>query len=79
MKPSIVGCGAAEINALMTGSVLPLRLVPPALRRGRPDVLPTGKNFYSVDTRSVPTPTAWELGRKSAELLVTRYVQDHGD
>jgi cobaltochelatase CobN len=42
-------------------------------------VLPTGRNFYSVDTRSVPTPTAWELGRKSAEQLVTRYVQDHGD
>jgi cobaltochelatase CobN len=47
--------------------------------RGRPDVLPTGRNFFSVDSRSVPTETAWELGRKSADLLVTRYVQDHGD
>ena len=47
--------------------------------RGRPDVLPTGRNFYSVDSRAVPTETAWELGRKSAELLVTRYVQDHGE
>jgi cobaltochelatase CobN len=27
----------------------------------------------------VPTPAAWELGRKSAELLVTRYTQDHGE
>ena len=42
-------------------------------------MLPTGRNFYSVDSRAVPTPAAWELGRKSAELLVTRYVQDHGD
>jgi cobaltochelatase CobN len=40
--------------------------------RGRPDVLPTGRNFYSVDSRAVPTPAAWELGQKSAELLVTR-------
>jgi cobaltochelatase CobN len=42
--------------------------------RGRPDVLPTGRNFYSVDSRAVPTETAWELGQKSAELLVTRYM-----
>jgi cobaltochelatase CobN len=81
LKPSIIACGPAEIDALMTG--LSGRFVAPgpsgAPTRGRPDVLPTGRNFYSVDTRSVPTPTAWELGRKSAELLVTRYVQDHGD
>jgi cobaltochelatase CobN len=81
LKPSIVDCGPAEINALLTG--LSGRFVAPgpsgAPTRGRPDVLPTGKNFYSIDTRSVPTPTAWELGRKSAELLITRYVQDHGD
>ena len=59
----------------------PLRHAGPsgAPTRGRPDVLPTGRNFYSVDTRAVPTPAAWELGRKSAELLVARYRQDHGD
>jgi cobaltochelatase CobN len=81
LKPSIVACGPSEITALLTG--LSGRFVPPgpsgAPTRGRADTLPTGKNFYSVDTRSVPTPTAWELGKKSAELLVTRYVQDHGD
>jgi cobaltochelatase CobN len=42
-------------------------------------VLPTGRNFYSVDSRAVPTPAAWELGQKSAELLVMRHVQDHGE
>jgi cobaltochelatase CobN len=81
LKPSIEACGQAEIDALMRG--LSGRFVSPgpsgAPTRGRPDVLPTGKNFYSVDTRAVPTPTAWELGRKSADLLVTRYAQDHGD
>jgi cobaltochelatase CobN len=41
--------------------------------------LPTGRNFFSTDSRAVPTPAAWELGRKSAELLVTRYTQDHGE
>ncbi|MEZ2127223.1 MULTISPECIES: cobaltochelatase subunit CobN [unclassified Sinorhizobium] len=81
LKPSILACGDAEIAALLTG--LDGRFVPPgpsgAPTRGRPDVLPTGRNFYSVDSRAVPTPAAYELGRKSAELLVRRYVQDHGE
>ena len=47
--------------------------------RGRPDVLPTGRNFYSVDTRTLPTPAAWTLGWKSAALLVQRHAQEHGD
>lgn len=47
--------------------------------RGRPDVLPTGRNFYSVDTRTVPTPAAWTLGWKSAQLLVETYAQEHGE
>jgi cobaltochelatase CobN len=81
IKPSVVACGDAEIAGLLTG--LDGRFVVPgpsgAPTRGRPDVLPTGRNFYSVDSRAVPTPAAWELGQKSAELLVTRHVQDHGE
>jgi cobaltochelatase CobN len=81
LKPSIVASGPAEIAGTL--AALDGRFVAPgpsgAPTRGRPDVLPTGRNFYSVDSRAVPTPAAWELGRKSAELLVTRYAQDHGD
>jgi cobaltochelatase CobN len=81
LKPSITQSGHAEIAALMTG--LDGRFVAPgpsgAPTRGRPDVLPTGRNFYSVDSRAVPTPAAFELGKKSAELLIRRYLQDHGD
>lgn len=81
LKPSILACGPAEIASLLRG--LDGRFVPPgpsgAPTRGRPDVLPTGRNFYSVDSRAVPTPAAYELGKKSAELLVRRYVQDHGE
>ncbi len=47
--------------------------------RGKPEVLPTGRNFYSVDIRAVPTETAWCLGRKAAEVLVDRYTQDNGE
>ncbi|NMG18155.1 cobaltochelatase subunit CobN [Brasilonema bromeliae] len=47
--------------------------------RGRPEVLPTGKNFYSVDIRAIPTETAWDVGRKAAEALIERYVQEEGE
>ncbi|MBC8123588.1 MAG: cobaltochelatase subunit CobN, partial [Gemmatimonadaceae bacterium] len=47
--------------------------------RGRPEVLPTGRNFYSVDVRAIPTPGAWDVGRKAAEALVERYTQEHGE
>ncbi|HEV7305744.1 cobaltochelatase subunit CobN [Ensifer sp.] len=81
LKPSISGSGAAEMAGFLTG--LDGRFVAPgpsgAPTRGRPDVLPTGRNFYSVDSRSVPTPAAYELGKKSAELLIRRYLQDHGE
>ncbi|WP_431322495.1 cobaltochelatase subunit CobN [Rhizobium sp. YTU87027] len=81
LKPAILACGTAEIEGLLRG--LDGRFVAPgpsgAPTRGRPDVLPTGRNFYSVDSRAVPTPAAYELGKKSAELLIRRYVQDHGE
>ncbi|CCM75980.1 cobaltochelatase subunit CobN [Rhizobium mesoamericanum] len=81
LKPAILACGSAEIEGLLRG--LDGRFVAPgpsgAPTRGRPDVLPTGRNFYSVDSRAVPTPAAYELGKRSAELLVRRYVQDHGE
>ncbi|WP_245396396.1 cobaltochelatase subunit CobN [Jiella sonneratiae] len=81
LKPAVAASGRAEIAGLLEG--LAGRFVAPgpsgAPTRGRPDVLPTGRNFYSVDTRAVPTETAWQLGRKSAELLVTRHLQDHGE
>src|SRR5690606_41019503 len=38
----------------------------------------SGRNFYSVDTRSVPTPMAWRLGEQSARLLVEDYLQREG-
>ena len=47
--------------------------------RGRPEVLPTGRNFYSVDIRAIPTQTAWDVGRKAAESLIERYTQDNGE
>jgi len=47
--------------------------------RGRPEVLPTGRNFYSVDIRAIPTESAWDVGRKAAEVLIERYAQENGE
>lgn len=81
IRPTVRACGPAETAGLLTA--LSGQFVPPAPSgaptRGRMDVLPTGRNFYSVDSRAVPTPTAWKLGWKSANLLIERHLQDHGD
>ncbi|HEX7822068.1 MAG TPA: cobaltochelatase subunit CobN [Sphingobium sp.] len=81
LLPRVSACGDAEKSALL--AALDGRFILPgpsgAPTRGRPDVLPTGRNFYSVDTRSVPTVAAWNLARKSADLLVADYFQREGD
>ena len=45
--------------------------------RGLVNVLPTGRNFYSVDPKAVPSRLAWETGQAMAESLVERYRRDH--
>ena len=80
VRGAVAASGGAEIEGLLTG--LDGRFVEPgpsgAPTRGRTDVLPTGRNFFSVDTRMVPTPAAWTLGWKSACLIIERHMQEHG-
>lgn len=70
-----------EIQALLSG--LSGGFIPPgpsgAPTRGRLDTLPTGRNFFSVDNRAIPSPAAWAIGVKSAEALIQRHLQEHGD
>ncbi len=47
--------------------------------RGRMDVLPTGRNLYTTDPRSVPTRAAYAQGMKLSEELVRRHLQDEGE
>jgi cobaltochelatase CobN len=81
IAPTLAACGEMEGSGLLTA--LSGHFVAPAPSgaptRGRLDTLPTGRNFFSVDSRAVPTPTAWKLGWKSANLLIERHLQDHGD
>ncbi|MDB5503021.1 MAG: hydrogenobyrinic acid a,c-diamide cobaltochelatase [Tardiphaga sp.] len=81
LRPAIDACGAAEMAAFLTG--LDGNFVRPgpsgAPTRGRPDVLPTGRNFFAVDVRAVPTPSAWRIGQLAAERLVEGYWQEAGE
>lgn len=47
--------------------------------RGRNDVLPTGRNIYTTDPRSVPSRAAYAQGVTLAEELIRRHLQDEGD
>ncbi|WP_299470653.1 cobaltochelatase subunit CobN [uncultured Roseibium sp.] len=81
LRTSVMASGQSETNAVLKalagGFVEPGPSGAPS--RGRPDVLPTGKNFYSVDVRAVPTETAWRLGWQSATLIADRYFQEEGE
>jgi cobaltochelatase CobN len=74
-------CGEAEtaalIHALAGGFVQPSPSGAPG--RGRQDVLPTGRNLFSVDPRAIPTRTAWDIGQRLAQDVLDRYLQDRGE
>ncbi|GCE65450.1 cobaltochelatase subunit CobN [cyanobiont of Ornithocercus magnificus] len=79
--PRLVACGNAEREAFLAGVAgQRLRAGPSgAPTRGRPEVLPTGRNFYSVDLRGLPTESAWDLGRRSASQLLELHLQEEGE
>ncbi len=47
--------------------------------RARRDVLPTGRNLFTADPRTLPTPTAMEFGRLAADEVVRAHLQTHGE
>lgn len=79
--PEIAAAAAAERRAIL--DALDGRRIAAgpagAPARGRADVLPTGRNLYTTDPRTIPTPTACDLGRLAAEEVVRRHLQEHGD
>ncbi|WP_313082132.1 cobaltochelatase subunit CobN [Pulveribacter sp.] len=81
LAPRLDACGSQELHQF--SQALRGRFVPPgpsgSPSRGRPDVLPTGRNFYTVDTRAIPTQTAWALGERAARQLIERHLQEHGE
>jgi cobaltochelatase CobN len=81
LMPNLLACGRTEKGAFLAGLAGERIAAGPsgAPTRGRPDLLPTGRNFYSVDLRGLPTEAAWDLGRRSAELLLDEHLLAEGD
>ncbi|MCH1458225.1 MAG: cobaltochelatase subunit CobN [Synechococcus sp. MOX_bin73] len=79
--PRLIQCAPSEQKAFCEGISGGRISAGPsgAPSRGRPDVLPTGRNFYSVDLRGLPTEAAWDLGRRSAEQLLDLHLQEEGE
>ena len=69
-----------ELGSLMNG--LDGGYVPPGpsgiITRGRPDILPTGRNFYSLDPGKIPSAAAWAIGVQLAEKTLERYLDEEG-
>lgn len=66
----------AVVHALAGGFVRPGPSGSPL--RGLVNVLPTGRNFYTVDPRAVPSRLAWQTGQAMADSLIQRYLDDTG-
>ncbi|MGO4254935.1 cobaltochelatase subunit CobN [Marmoricola sp. RAF53] len=47
--------------------------------RGLVNVLPTGRNFYTVDPKAVPSRLAWETGVAMADSLLARHLAETGE
>jgi cobaltochelatase CobN len=86
--PSVPGLdaawhGSAEAERAALLAALDGRRVAPgpagAPARGRRDVLPTGRNLFTADPRTLPTPTAMDFGRLAADEVIRAYLQAHGE
>lgn len=79
--PEIVASATGERDGLLTA--LAGRHLPPgpagAPARGRLDVLPSGRNLYTSDPRTLPTPTAFALARKAADAVIRLHLQEKGE
>lgn len=67
-----------EIDALLAGMDGDFIPAGPAgiVTRGRDDVLPTGRNMYSLDPEMVPTKAAWEVGRRLGNAVIEKFQKE---
>ncbi|SEL25296.1 cobaltochelatase subunit CobN [Haloferax larsenii] len=74
---------AAEDEIPQTANALDGEYVQPggsgAPTRGGVDLLPTGRNFYTLDPRKVPAKPAWEVGSRVADGVLERHHDDHDE
>ena len=78
--PRLLEGGEAEIDNIIRA--LEGGFIPPgpsgSPTRGMAHVLPTGRNFFAVDPRALPTMASWQVGQGLAETLISRYQREEG-
>ncbi len=65
------------LHGLDGGYVLPGPSGAPT--RGNADILPMGRNYFSLDPDSVPNRSSWEIGKKMADQMIEKYVSEKGE
>ena len=76
---AILKCGPDEMGSLIKG--LEGRYVHPAQGNDpvrNPAAIPTGKNFYGFNPGKMPSPAAWELGKKAAQQIIDNHIAQKG-
>ncbi|RBI61110.1 cobaltochelatase subunit CobN [halophilic archaeon] len=73
----------AEDEIPRTADALAGEYVPPggsgAPTRGGVDLLPTARNFYTLDPRKVPAKSAWQVGREVGDGVAERHYDEQGE
>ena len=80
IKQLLTASTQAEINnmvrALNGGTIAPAPGGDPILND---NVLPTGRNMFSINPDNTPDPQAWEDGKRLAEQTIAKYKKEHGE
>ncbi len=76
----INACGDGELKGFLKGISGEYVDSGPSgsITRGKIEILPTGRNFFTVDPTNLPTKAAWEIGVETAEKLLKHYYEKHG-
>jgi cobaltochelatase CobN len=45
---------------------------------GKIEVLPTGRNLFSLDPSTIPSKAAWMVGMRLAESTLTKFIEENG-
>ena len=79
VKQGLIDSGPREIDHLikgLNGEYIPSGEGNDPIRN--PSAIPTGKNFYGFNPQKIPSPAAWELGRRAAEQIIEKSLREKG-
>ena len=79
MAEALIGAENESLNLLraLDGEYIDAGLSG-SIASGKPDILPTGRNFYSADIMSLPTEAAWNIGKRLADQLLEKFYREEG-